>query len=619
MAATYDLIRDFPGGDSLLNQTPYWVVGIVRFANQITYDPIKNDPTGDRSISISDNFAIEELDPLVLTSEVSQVQISSAKESHITTIALSLLPYKNFAAQIRPGDWVLACMVNSETKGLEIADRMRRRQPINRWSDGLKFVGRAGEPREIVSMDPNGTPNTMYSLQGFGFGELDSQLYYHPQLVKNQSTPVAMAEFGLFINDITNGTDGSVQQGTVEINLVIPKILSVVFGKGAWSNAVGGAESTASPNAKYLLPVTVGRWLGIDTQTYNDILRPMIGLHHYQTVHGSRSDSTQSPWSLFQPDGLTIDNGTLKTGTPLVGWFPLAPPASQGTVWSMLSGFQNAPLNEMYTTLRATQDGNILPHLIVRQLPYSTNAAKAIVADFKAQAQADEQASLIAEQNGVIANGSIDKETGELAWNRAVSHADATDFLELPRWKIHPSMIYQSNLGRSESMRVNFVHVAATGYGVLTDEVGGFVRAPPVRDSLDIKRSGLKPYMASTNSTLRDLQRAPGLWRDLMADILMCQHLTLNGSVVCVGIQAPIAVGDNAEYNGIVYHIESINHVASIQSSGQRSFQTILSISHGVYDKEGKGMATDRSDRFPGVKEDQTDLGFNLRNITSER
>jgi hypothetical protein len=55
----------------------------------------------------------------------------------------------------------------------------------------------------------------------------------------------------------------------------------------------------------------------------------------------------------------------------------------------------------------------------------------------------------------------------------------------------------------------------------------------------------------------------------------------LNGTCSTVGIAAPIVPGDNLEYDGVVYHIESVSHSCSVSPNGVRHFITQLSLTHG--------------------------------------
>jgi hypothetical protein len=101
----------------------------------------------------------------------------------------------------------------------------------------------------------------------------------------------------------------------------------------------------------------------------------------------------------------------------------------------------------------------------------------------------------------------------------------------------------------------------------------------------------------------------------------------LNGTLECVGISEPIAVGDNLEFDSVVYHIEQIVHNASINpQNGMKTFRTTLSLSHGVsIESDSSGTVygqmntpnayVDRSTDFvgeqilPGISESQDTAG----------
>ena len=615
MAAKYDLASDFRSGDELKTQVPYWVLGVVRFANQVTWDP-----TTRKSISANDDVAMAEREPLVLTSEVVQVSVTASKDAHVSNLSCSLYPHENWLSGILPGDWLVCCMVNSETRGKEIAQRMRDRQAINGFQDGLKFLGRVTACRKNIQVNrQNGTVQTGYSVQGVGFGEFDSLVFFHPQLQAAGILPQQLEQFGMLIQDIVNASDGSVNGGTVDINKVLPKLVDVIFGIGAWSNAPGIKQGKhteaiqASPNTKYLVPRTISAWLGLQgAQTYNDILNVLMGVQHYRTVQNATEVTAQQhPWSLFQPDGLREDQGVFRTPSDLIGWFPLSPPPTQATVWDMISGYTNPPINEMYLTLRPDQDGDIFPHLVVRQTPYSSDTVRGALAEWKAEA--DRERERLHRSVQVEARKLNQRLAPAKKSNRNPQDADATEFLEIPRWKLPGTLLYQADIGRSDAARFNMVHVSGTGYGSLTDETGNFVRAPPVMDTLDIKRNGLRPYMTGVNCVLRDLAKGPKVWRDIMSDIVMSQHLTLSGQITCVGIQAPISHGDNLEFENVVFHIESIRHQASIQPDGTRTFQTLLQVSHGIETDERQSLnqqqgQSPRQSRFAGTDESEQDL-----------
>lgn len=569
MAATYDLSRDFNSGDELNQQTPFWVVGIARFANQVTYFPQIG-----KSVNDSDDFTMQERTPIVLTSEVQQIQVGAAKDAHVSNLAFTVVPELNMLTEVMPGDWVVGCMLNSETQGRAVADKMRSGQAINGWSDGLKFLGKASSCRKSIDVSEDGTLKASYSIQAVGFGEFDTSLFYNPQLAQNNAIPVTMAQFGLVIQNIVSGNGPGDTEG-VDINKVIPELVKIIFGQGAWNNGPTLETRTGSvpgsPNTSYLVPKTIFGWLGLDpsiAKTYNDLLYVLIGIQHYRTVANASENS--DAWNLFQPDGITPDasGDVLKAGADLIGWFPLSAPPMQASVWDMLSTWMNEPLNEMFIALKVDPGGDIFPHLVVRQTPYTSGAA---------------------------GGGN-----------------EVTSFMELPRWKL-PSgngrnLIISANIGRSDATRVNMVHVSGSGIGNSPyDANDWFVLSPPVTDLADIKRHGVRTYMPTINCLLRDNSDVSTVWRDIMADVVMGQQLRLNGQFTCLGIQSPIAPGDNLEFDGLVFHIEGVTHMAGIAIDGRRVFSTVLQVTHGIDDEAGQAANSTagqfpREAIFPGIQ-----------------
>jgi hypothetical protein len=102
-------------------------------------------------------------------------------------------------------------------------------------------------------------------------------------------------------------------------------------------------------------------------------------------------------------------------------------------------------------------------------------------------------------------------------------------------------------------------------------------------DDPDILKHGLRPFIANSNHDFpRNGEFQSPNWARLKADMLFGQHMKLNGTVKCVGIYEPIPVGDNAQIGDVVYHIESVTHMASISPTGTKKFETILQLSSGV-------------------------------------
>ena len=222
--------------------------------------------------------------------------------------------------------------------------------------------------------------------------------------------------------------------------------------------------------------------------------------------------------------------------------------------WSIINQYTNAPVNELYTCFKISKKYNtVLPTVVFRQIPFSTDAF-------------------------------------------ASTGINSTPFLSIPRWKIHSSLVMEADLGRDEAARFNFVQYF--GRGTLGDTGSAaaeeIAHKNYVTDITDINRSGLRPYIISsqfdeklsdssgiTDPTAGSFQ-SPS-WAKIMADAVMEGHLKMNGTLLCAGIVEPITVGDNCEFNNTVYHIEAVTHTCSVSpNDGKISFRTQLSLSHGV-------------------------------------
>jgi len=281
---------------------------------------------------------------------------------------------------------------------------------------------------------------------------------------------------------------------------------------------------------------------------------------------------------------------------------PVAPQLSGKTVWSIIYGMLNPSVNEMYMTLRCNGQGNVVPTVVVRQLPFSTPQAK--------------------ENTGLV----------------------VTPFLDLPRWKIHSAMVKNYDIGRSDAMRINFIHVCGEpGPANIegADYTYQIIKNRPARNDLDISRSGLRPNMATVNCAPKDrLGNTPGEWIALLADFQMGLHLTMTGSLELTGIQAPICIGDNLEWDDVVYHIESVAHNCSIEGDGRKTFSTSLALTNGVAANPVDGRLglyactkpedqtqynpgitseTDDSDSSPAVQTGAWASGTQFEDVTTEK
>ena len=129
---------------------------------------------------------------------------------------------------------------------------------------------------------------------------------------------------------------------------------------------------------------------------------------------------------------------------------------NQVSVWSIMKQFTNSPLNELYTCFKIDQQNKVMPTVVFRQIPFTTEGLE--------------------------------------------SSIKTTRFLNLPRWKISPSLVTMIDIGRDEAARFNFVQyfgrstINNNGWEI-SEEIaqGNFVF-----DFQDVQRNGLKPYVITS-------------------------------------------------------------------------------------------------------------------------
>ena len=591
MVSSYDILKNehSDNKDGYVSVTPYWIVAVFRLENPITYDRLEGE-------SFSRNFsqAIKIVGPpLIVTDDCIQLQVSHSKQNYISQLNATFANSGiNYLSQVFPGDYVFAWMVNDEIKFQSIIDRLLKKKApspkdstlqdvpnqkggpddysCNNFDDGLKFYGRVQSIRKTLSQQPNGLKIVRYSLSGVGFSEFDAQIFYNPYLATNQNglpqISTFFAKLGIQLNEIIGKIRiGDNEVAGIKTTTALTLFIDLLLGRGVPKNLgqdiiPNGLVNTygLDAEASYIVPTEVCEVLGKTEPSGNffrfaDILDCIVGVQKYQT-HGNAleyglNDSTITKVRVFQPDDM-ISGGTRRITNDLLGSFlPQIPHFSNKPVWTILRQYLNEPVNEMYTCLRVNPDGKIVPTFVARQLPFSSPAFK------------------------------------ETEFGSTTKH---TEFLELPRWVVAPSLVRDVDVGRSDALRFNWIGI----YGDYPDPnrtiTHQMVENLPKLDNLDIARSGLRMYMQTVSCSALEVRAgginkgAPAKWMAICSDFLMGQQMSMTGTMNIIGVQSPICPGDNLEWDGTVFHIESVNHMCSISPLGQKTFITNLALSHGV-------------------------------------
>lgn len=632
-APVYDLLAGLTGSNTQADATstaPYWCICVFPLGYPLSFSR--------KQMKSASSFPADGAKlrggRLIITGDCTQLSVSASKRSHLKSMSAVLSKSDvNYLVEILPGDWVMCWMQNFEegiTGNNGIVERLKAGKACNEWMDGLKFVGRVESIRKTLQRSADGGLSVQYSLSATAFKELDNQIFYDPNLAEYAQAQVGtwLAKIGFHINELFNQSkNGNVQDNT---HLIIPAMFEILFGKGisqginpggtgalqAATGSLGPADSD-SPDPKeapfaYLVPEEVGQALNKQSRSkqggilaFADMMELVFGVQEYQNTNQQTDDYRKFIPKIDDNNDLTTGNHRY-TGTPMLGaYLPLMPTFTNTPFWTCMEQFLNPVCNEMYTCLRVNEHGNVVPTLVLRQIPFTTDL-------FDSQG--------VGQSSDMLGPSSpADKQ-----------QVDVTRFLNLPRWRMSSKMLNTIDVGRSDATRINFVHVyGQNGYNAGIPIVRQLVMNPPIRDDLDIQRSGLRPYMTTVAcDAVNQVGKTPSVWMQLVADRMIGSQLTLNGTAISTGIQEPICEGDNFEFQNVVYHIEALQHDCRITPDGNRSFITQIMLSNGLDGLVDSDHLVEASNAvnpdvsiYPGIKSDeltQNDPGISVdRNTTT--
>ncbi len=605
-APSYNLLSDFGVAKAdYLSVNAHWAIAVIRLGYPLSFD---RSTMSANTSDLTQGALLRADKPLIITGDCTNINITGSKSSHTKSMNATLKQTEtNYLVELMPGDWVMAWMTSNADDFETLLKKIERNNPdnpCNTWSDGFKFIGRIHNVRKNVTVNPGtGLKTATYSLQCTGFEELDTQFFYDAGLASKDTVEKDIGSWLARIGrDVSNLYASDARTGIQlnNVDVLIPTMIDIIVGKGVSTNtsptiaagANGQDTVTAAPTKDaplaYIIPTMVGRLLGKTQEdaskktvlAYCDILELLQGV---QTYPGEDTFTPQLNKAKSTPQRRV-------TTTPMLGTFLPSPPEfTNRPLWGVLQQFLNPAINEMYTALRVNPEGRVVPTIVLRQIPFTTDAF-----------DPDSQYVKDRVQQGT-GTGKTSLPDGKLPFTR---------FLSLPRWQMPGVMVHSCDIGRSNATRINFVHVYGQAlYSKANISIGAqIVNNPPIMDSLDIQRSGLHSYMTTINCAVQDeVDEVPGLWMSLVADWMIGSQYTLNGHIESVLIQSPIVEGDNLEWDGVVYHIESVSHTGNVDASGMKTARTSLTLTNGMRSDNGDDSTVIRNDdgefpSYPGFK-----------------
>jgi hypothetical protein len=505
--------------------------------------------------------------PLVVVSDAISLSVKNSKSSPVSTFNCVLKQGDiNYLTAVSPGDYVTVNMVNWEEKAMEIRTRALNGKPVNRVDDGFKGLFKILDVNMVLAVDDNGIKQYQAQVTARGFDEFNNILYFNPALPK----AVSDSQGFLFLNAFDNWSD--IVQGKEKNNVqeLLKEVIKRSIGEGI---RVLDKDTPLNQISAYELPSQVATLLNVKGgKTLADINKYYFGIWNTSFRGKTNTSNLNSGFTNFfqpeKPEFGPAGSGVISffdtgKGNKLQGSRQIAfQDFQQVKVWSLIQDYSNPVLNESYTCYRLGPDNHVYPSLVIRQKPFNNRSY----------------------ENFVMGEGSAGGD----------DIANHTKFLDLPRWKVSPSLIKSLNLGRSDSGRINFVQVFSRSLSMDANlnNAAQIAQRNFVEDKKDVRRHGRKPYIVNCNydypTSTKKLRARQ--WALLVADWVFNGHLKMNGTMQTVGIEDNICIGDNLEFDDIVYHIESITHSINLSGDGRKSFRTNLSLSMGISERSNASV-----------------------------
>ena len=511
---------------------------------------------------------------IIITDDILSLNISTKKGGASHSLQAVLAPGDfNYLSVMAPGDYVCAWIVNDQSDLDFLISQLQNNESANSYNMGLKFFGKVFVIQESFKVNGNGLKTLRYNLTASGFNEYNSQIFYSPFLNDREGGTDANA---LFAKDfysslnihIINGKNvtGQISDEQLSCHTQFIAMHKLLLGSGPGGNK--DANPLKTVNGAFGVPIellkTFNKEGGASSQktpTFADLVNVIIGVQKYQeNNHGVLGPDVQLSTSIITANNVY---GTYyepkSTGDDskwhIKGKKPLSvSPTINGTIFSILEQLSNPMINETYVTLRPAPNkaAEIVPTLVCRQIPFSK--------DF-----------------------STDGFT-------------VTNFLDLPRFEISNDIVTGYEISRAEALRNNCVMVqmdvrlegavGKPGQAQFNADVLAIKNGNWDYDANDVRRHGLRMIPAKIDQDYLNIGEGISTvipnYTQYLTDIWTNMHLRFTGTIQTVGIQEPICIGENLQFNDYVFHIEGVDHAYQVADTGLTIFRTTLTLTHGI-------------------------------------
>ena len=641
--APFKIVKSNTEGSN--QRSSFWVVAVCSFEEPAAmYSETKlRNPVAAKPLIIIENDAINVT--------LNDTKDSFGKMANVSLKSTNVY----YPALVHNGDWIFIWMFDTQagadvctTQLKAVMDGGAVGTKLCDYKSGLKHVGRitsvatsdtmAGESRIINQ-----------SITSQGFLEFATSIYYVYN-IPGSVVPTSTASSGdtnalAALNQAavteyqSRGLDRSLtglatkfedfyketrENADFSPDTIVAMFFFLIMGidSDASANKIGNVKGTF--NDGIAVPNAVGKILGRpNAKKIWQLYRMNLGVESY---------APKGEWfKTFSPLLKDSDDLVRRSATRCKGFVPFTPTMwSNQSMWSILEQYVNPVCNEMFTSLRLDKDGLLGLTITVREKPFSTGLIDIFTADGKVDSSVTAKSpgatspktslNKLSEafSNGQ-AKGSVDDERdlkpsitfgstfgglSNIIGATGPGAGENTKFATLPRWVIDPSVVRSFSWSTDESRRINFVQVF--GRNAASELVGGIkdqetlkqsqlVSGNFVADEVDIARHGLRAQIVESPFDMFTAKTTSGslapLWARMNADWLFNGHLKAYGSITLDGCIDPIAVGDNLQYQGILFHIEGVSQSCS-NAGGNKTWTTTITLSNGILAESMKSVSS---------------------------
>lgn len=506
------------------------------------------------------NQASKSIEVIDLKEEIVSINTIKHKSSPIGEFNITLAPNRNWIAALTPGSWLAILMSQDEITDKDL-------NTFNKKS--LKMIGRIDTVRMSVGVDQTtAARHTQYTVAGRDWGSIFESILYISHLVKYEKDTQHDLAMKIIFNSI-----------------------------GAYL----GAESSSSDIIKALLQLwgtqNSSSKLSDDFFNVDNFLPDATMFLPMELTKAISSSETNVVSNVKLIDG-TLTDEDIYSGDTKESMGPLVATSVIGinTLWQTMLSHCCTAVNEMFADLRFEGDKpklalykRIRPFLVTQKTIGSSDSKPISSSFFKVK-----KVKISAEQTIEINVGN--------------NWYDVINFIE-----VLPNLSY---------MQVN-----SNGSELVPQS--SFANNCAISDPNSFSRNGFKPMLMQTMQLPTDSSGKTSEWGSVikngwlpvMREWYFNTTCMLNGSILIVGLDDFIGVGDNILVEGktlglgsfnkpqndilktkgpsgcaMLAHVESIAHSFSRSVEGSRSFNTTINFVRGIItDDKGSKLLSNKS------------------------